>query len=231
MFAKNKFYLYFSIEMKTYLYFFTLWISSGALMANTDAKLNIVKIGEPVLRILARELSKEEILSPEIQQLIEEMKYTMRNAPGVGLAAPQIGIPLQLIVIEDMNHSHLTEKQIQERHRSKVPFHVLINPHLFIEEEEETVQFFEGCLSVPGLVAIVPRAKSVKVECLNEHAELIVINATGWYARILQHEIDHVNATLFIDRAKLSTLMTEENYIQHWKEIPIKEIVESLTPL
>ncbi len=190
-------------------------------------KVNIVQVGDPVLRTPARELSKEEILSPIIQKMIEDMKAAMRAAPGVGLAAPQIGQPLQLVVIEDVDHSHLTAEQLMERERYKVPFHVVINPRLHIEGEE-TAEFFESCLSVPEFVGIVSRAKAVRVECLNERAETMTIKAKGWYARILQHEIDHLNATLYIDRAILPTIMTEENYIKRWKGIASQEIIAKL---
>lgn len=191
--------------------------------------LNVVELGDPVLRQPARELSKNEILSPDIQQLIHEMKATMRAAPGVGLAAPQVGHPIRLVVIEDVDHAHLTAEQLLERDRHKVHFHVVINPHIYLEDAE-MVNFFEGCLSVPEFVGIVPRAKSVRVECLNERAEPMVIEAKGWYARILQHEIDHLNAVLFIDRAILPTLMTEENFVKRWKGKAIQEILENLVP-
>jgi peptide deformylase len=79
-------------------------------------------------------------------------------------------------------------------------------------------------------MGIVPRAKSVRVECLNEKAEPVVIQATGWYARILQHETDHLNSTLYIDRALLPTLMTEQNYVKLWKQKSTKEILNSLMP-
>lgn len=190
-------------------------------------KLSVVQAGDPVLRISARELSREEILSPDIQNLIEEMKVTMRAAPGVGLAAPQIGKSIQLIVIEDMDHSQLTSEQLLERDRTKVPFHVVINPHLYIEDTD-AAEFFEGCLSVPELLGVVPRAKSVRVECLNERAEPVVIKATGWYARILQHEIDHLKGTLFIDRALLPTVTTSENYIKNWKSKSIQSVKADL---
>lgn len=192
-------------------------------------KLNIVQIGHPALRQIARELSVEEITSPEIQELIEIMKATMRAAPGVGLAAPQIGKSLQLVVIEDMDHSHLSAKQIAERNRYPVPFHVIINPKLYIEDSSDNAEFFEGCLSVPGCVGVVPRAKSVRVECLNERGEPVVIEAKGWYARILQHEIDHLNGTLYIDKAQLSTLMTMENYAKLYKDKSVQEIKELLS--
>lgn len=176
--------------------------------------LNIVQIGDPVLRQTARELQKEEILGSYIQDLIKEMAATMRNAPGVGLAAPQIGIPIQLIVIEDLAeyHGYLTPEQLKERDRTPVPFHVVINPKIYLDDSMAPVEFFEGCLSIDGLCGLVPRAASVRVECLNENAEPIVIDAEGWYARILQHEIDHVNGILYIDRADTRTLTTPENH-------------------
>lgn len=192
--------------------------------------LPIVHIGDLALRQRARELSYDEIVSQEIQNLIESMKMTMRKAPGVGLAAPQIGQPLQIVVIEDINHQHLTPAQLIERDRYPVPFHVLINPRLYVAETAEKREFFEGCLSVPGMMAIVPRAQRVSVECLNERGEPVVIHARGWYARILQHEIDHLNATLYIDKAPLKTLMTDDNYLKLIKEKSIKEIQEAFLP-
>ena len=191
--------------------------------------LSIVHTGDPVLRKPARPLSTEEILSPEIQALIQDMKIAMRRAPGVGLAAPQIGKSIQLVVIEDENHSHLTPEQLIERDRKRIAFHVLINPKLYIEGSE-TAEFFEGCLSMPDFVAIVPRAKSVRVECLNERAEPVVISAQGWYARILQHEIDHLNGTLYIDRAFLPTLTTDENFTNNWKGKSTQEVLTALMP-
>jgi len=170
--------------------------------------LAIVQVGDPVLRRRARELSLEEITSPEIQDLIEMMKVTMRAAPGVGLAAPQIGKSLQLAVIEDMNHSHLDPETLSERNRYPVPFHVIINPRLHVEESIPNVEFFEGCLSVPKFSGVVPRAESVRVECLNEQGKPITIRAKGWYARILQHEIDHLNGTLYLDKVQIPTLMS-----------------------
>jgi len=190
-------------------------------------KLDIVQLGDPVLRQKARELTSEEILSPEIQTLIQDMVATMRAAPGVGLAAPQIGKPVQVVVIEDMDHSLLTAEQLIERDRQKISLHVIINPRMDIEETE-AVEFFEGCLSVPQFTGLVPRAKSVRVECFNERAEPITIRAKGWYARILQHEIDHLNGILYIDRARLATLMTIENYVKLWKSKSRNEILASL---
>jgi peptide deformylase len=174
--------------------------------------LEIVQAGDPVLRKVARELSIDEIKDPSTQRLILQMRDTMRAAPGVGLAAPQIGESIQLAVIEDrINYiADIPDEQLAVRQRSPVDFHVVINPKLTIIGES-SIEFFEGCLSVEGFAAVVPRGESVRVECLNERAEPITINAQGWYARILQHEIDHLNGTLYIDRMRTRTFTTVEN--------------------
>lgn len=187
--------------------------------------LKLLQIGEPVLRQRARSLATEEIRAKPIQQLIEKMRETMRNAPGVGLAAPQIGESLQLAVIEDRpEYINMLAPEIQtERERSPVPFHVIINPRLFIEQDMK-VEFFEGCLSVTGFTALVPRASSVRVECLNERAESIVINARGWYARILQHEIDHLQGKLYIDRMEPRSLTTGDNFARYWQDLTVEQI-------
>ncbi len=188
-------------------------------------KLKIYQVGEPVLRHKARPLSSDEIHSVEIQQLIELMRETMRDAPGVGLAAPQIGLPYQLAVIEDPEAllQGLPPEVLAERGRAAIPFHVIINPILSIETSEE-VEFFEGCLSLSGFTALVPRALAVRVECLTERGEDHVINARGWYARILQHEIDHLNGRMYIDRMRSETFMSTDNYGRYWRDIPIEEM-------
>lgn len=175
--------------------------------------LKIFQIGTPVLRQKARPLTMEEIISPEIQQLIELMRDTMRDAPGVGLAAPQIGVGVQLVMIEDLAayQARLTPEQLKERERVPLPFHILINPSITIENNGE-VEFYEGCLSISGLIGQIKRAKSVSVKALNEKGESLEIHATGWYARILQHEIDHLQGILCVDRMKISSLTTLENY-------------------
>jgi peptide deformylase len=180
--------------------------------------LEIVQAGDPVLRKLGRTLGMDEIRSPHIQELIELMRETMREAPGVGLAAPQIGESIQLAVIEDREKyiETLSAEQLAETQRSAVPFHVIINPKLTVVDNS-SAQFFEGCLSVEGYSAMVDRALNVRVECLNERAEAITINAHGWYARILQHEIDHLNGILYVDRMNTRTLSTAENLFRFWK--------------
>jgi peptide deformylase len=188
--------------------------------------LKIVQAGDPVLRKQSRPLTSEEIRSPSLQQLIEEMRDTMREAPGVGLAAPQIGESIQLAVIEDRAEylNGLPEEELAERQRFAIPFHVIINPKLSFLDNS-SAQFFEGCLSLEGLGAIVDRALNVRVECLNERGDQVTINAHGWYARILQHEIDHLNGTLYVDRMKSRTLTTTENMFHFWKDQTIEEVL------
>ncbi|MBS0615030.1 MAG: peptide deformylase [Verrucomicrobia bacterium] len=174
--------------------------------------LSIVELGNPVLRQEARALSKEEILSPPILKLIQDMvAFTTGPSGGVGLAAPQVGQSLQIIVIEDREEYQkrfCTPEQLIERERMPVPLHVIINPQITLDQQSGEAEFFEGCLSVPGLRGVVPRALAVTVTCLNEKAEPVTIRARGWYARILQHETDHLKGILFIDRARKETLIT-----------------------
>jgi len=149
-------------------------------------RLKVMQIGEPALRQQAIELTHEEIKSSFIQDLIRDMKETMYDAPGVGLAAPQIGLSIQLAVLEDREEfiQMLSPAQCIERERTAFPFQVIINPKLTIVEVESR-EFFEGCLSMSGYIGLTPRASVVQVDCLNEKAIPITIKARGWYARIL----------------------------------------------
>ena len=188
-------------------------------------RLQIIQAGEEVLRVRARELSREEILREKTRELIEHMRETLRHAPGVGLAAPQVGFSLELAVIEDREeyHKKLTGQQLAERQRQPVPFHVIINPRI-ISSDNANVEFFEGCLSVAGYSAVVPRARAVTVEYLNEFAEPQRVHAVGWYARILQHEIDHLAGILYVDRMTARTLTTLDNLERVWKDVPVSEV-------
>jgi peptide deformylase len=187
--------------------------------------LKIRAVGEPVLRTRAKALQPEEILLPSTQELIASMRETMHDAPGVGLAAPQVGLPWQLAVIEDReeNMKDISREVLAERERKPVAFHVIINPILTLETAVD-VDFFEGCLSVPGLMALVPRARKVKVECLDQNGHPRVIRASGWHARILQHEIDHLSGALYVDRMRSASLCSLDNYARHWKSKSIAEV-------
>jgi peptide deformylase len=176
--------------------------------------LKIVQAGDPVLRKQGELLTRDEISSPRIQELIESMRETMREAPGVGLAAPQIGESIQLAVIEDRAEylADVPAEQLAKYQRSPVPFHVIINPKLTVLDDQ-SAKFYEGCLSIEGFTATVDRALNVRVECLNERGEEVTIDAHGWYARILQHEIDHLNGKLYIDRMETRSFSTVENLL------------------
>ncbi|MGH9572658.1 MAG: peptide deformylase, partial [Candidatus Acidiferrales bacterium] len=132
-------------------------------------KLKIVQMGEPVLRQTARPLTAKEIVSEETQRLIVDMRETMHDAPGVGLAAPQVGLPIQLAVIEDREEflKDASPDILAERERKPVPFHVIVNPRI-LHAPDPSVTFFEGCLSLPGFTALVPRTRTVRIECLDE---------------------------------------------------------------
>lgn len=187
--------------------------------------LKIAQIGNPILRGAARPLTSDEIGSPMIEQLIELMRETMRDANGVGLAAPQIEESIRLVVIEDRcDHPSLTPERLRERDRQPVPFHVLINPELTVLDPEEPVEFFEGCLSVPNLMGLVPRARRVAVQALDNAGAAVEIEASGWYARILQHELDHLEGRMYVDVAAGRSLSTSSNYVRHWQDRPISEV-------
>src|ERR1700691_344176 len=187
-------------------------------------RLQIVQTGEPGLREQARLLTPEDILSDEIQRLIYEMRDAMRDAPGVGLAAPQIGLPLQLAVIEDREDllKSFSAEDLSERERRSVPFHVVINPVITYSSDEKK-NFYEGCLSLPGFSAVVPRARTIRVRYLDERGESQFVQAFGWYARILQHEIDHLRGALYIDRMLPRTFPTLDNWPRLHKGKPIPQ--------
>jgi peptide deformylase len=193
------------------------------------ATFKIVQVGDPVLRQRARELTREELATSATQELIARMRDTMRDAPGVGLAAPQIGESLQLVVIEDppQLQAGLTPEQLAERERAAVAFHVLVNPKLTVEGDD-AVLAYEGCLSFSAFMMIVPRWRRVRVDALNEYGEPVVIRAEGWYARILQHEIDHLRGIVCCDRMDPRTLTTHDNHLRHWREMSVEQARKTL---
>lgn len=183
-----------------------MWPVKAGASSGASSVLAIVEAGHPVLRQQAKPLLPADLRRPEIIALIESMRETMRLAPGVGLAAPQVGESLALAVIEDRPEylTRLGPEELRARERSPVPFHVIANPRLSVIDPGP-VAFTEGCLSVPGYAAVTSRAAAVRVEALDHHGEPIVIEARGWYARILQHEIDHLLGTLYVDRMDTRT--------------------------
>jgi peptide deformylase len=192
-------------------------------------RLKIVQVGEAVLRTAARPLKREEITGEEIQRLIRDMRETMHDAPGVGLAAPQVGLPLQLAVIEDREEflKAIPAEELAQKERKPVPFHVIINPRIEVVGDE-MVEFFEGCLSLAGYSALVSRARQVRVDYLNESGEDKSVVASGWYARILQHEIDHLRGTVYIDKMRARSFTSIENLSRYWKSKSVRDILREL---
>ncbi len=148
----------------------------------------IITYPEPSLRLKAKTVTK---FDKEFQTLVDDMLETMRDAPGVGLAAPQIGESLRLVVIE-YNES--------DDEDAKPKRYVLVNPE-FVKRSEETVSDVEACLSLPGLAGEVERNEAVTVKAQNRFGKPIKVRAEAWLARIFQHEIDHLDGVLYIDRA------------------------------
>ncbi len=153
------------------------------------AILDIVTFPDPFLRLKAKQVTK---FDSELQTLIDNMFETMRAAPGVGLAAPQIGESLRLIVVEYTD---------EEDENAKPKKYVLINPEI-VKRSEETITDLEGCLSVPGLAGTVERHQAVTIKAKNRFGKSLKIEAEDWLARIFQHEIDHLDGVLYIDRAE-----------------------------
>ncbi len=148
----------------------------------------IVKFPVPSLRLKAKPV---QVFDKELQSLIDDMFETMQAAPGVGLAAPQIGESLRVVVVEYTD---------DEGENAKPKKYVLVNPE-FVHKSEETVTDEEACLSVPGLAGEVERHEAVTIRAKNRFGKPIRLKASGWLARIFQHEIDHLDGVLYIDRA------------------------------
>lgn len=169
------------------------------------AKHDIVRAGNPVLRARAAEVEPAEIGSKTMRDLVRTMVESMRRAPGVGLAAPQIGVSKRVIVLEDAERLMATLSPALRAERGRAPFalRTIINPVLELcGDEADPAQpvFFEGCLSVPGMSALVARRLEVVVRGIDEKGEPVEWRASGWPARILQHEVDHLDGTLYVDR-------------------------------
>lgn len=152
----------------------------------------IVRLGHPALRTPAKPVAPDDIGSPELQALIDDMVETMRAAQGVGLAAPQVGVGLQLFVYEAVEG---------RRPGEAIPLQAVINPML-TPQPGELVEDWEGCLSIPDLRGLVPRHPAVRVRCLDRQGHPVDHLVKGFAARIVQHEYDHLNAVVFLDRMR-----------------------------
>ncbi|MFI5757264.1 peptide deformylase [Streptomyces sp. NPDC051569] len=193
-------------------------IELSELIARVDAfldgprPLTIVHAGDPVLRHGALPYEGQ-LGDGRLNRLIRAMRETMHAAPGVGLAAPQIGIPLRLAVLEDP--AEVADEVREARERVPLPFRVLVNPS-YEAVGTGRAAFFEGCLSVPGYQAVVARHARVRLRAQDENGREIDEEFSGWPARIVQHETDHLGGTLYLDVAETRSLTTTRDLIERW---------------
>jgi peptide deformylase len=174
----------------------------------------IVQAGHPVLRQVAAPFDGQ--LDPaELGQLIDLLRSVMHKAPGVGLAAPQLGIPLQIAVLEDQ--FEVDPDIAAARGREPLPFFAMLNPS-YRPLGSSTAAFYEGCLSVNGLQAAVSRPASVRLDFTAPDGSRQERDFSGWQARIVQHETDHLHGILYLDRAELRSLTTNAEYAARWAQ-------------
>ncbi len=163
------------------------------------------QFGDPILQTRAKDVSTSFLKTTACKTLIKEMIYTMRRAGGVGIAAPQVGKNLRLAVME----MRPTPTRPHLERRGPV---VVINPTI-LKLSKKTVSDWEGCLSLQGVRGLVPRAERVTVEYTNEQGERVTEHAEGFWARIFQHEIDHLDGVVYVERMQdMKTLMTVDEF-------------------
>src|SRR5262245_30029508 len=166
--------------------------------------LKVSRLGHPVLRIESERISRERLASAAIQKLIDDMQETMVEYYGVGLAAPQVHESLSVAVIE----SHGP--------RGDIPFTVLVNPQVTVIDEE-LVEDWEGCLSIPDFRGRVPRWRKLRVDALDRNGNKIQLTAENFFARVIQHEFDHLMGKVYLDRMRdLSTLSHLAEFQRFW---------------
>ncbi|MFF0221374.1 peptide deformylase [Streptomyces sp. NPDC004629] len=179
-----------------------------------DGPLPIVTAGDPVLRRPAEPFDGQ--LEPSLlARFVEALRHTMHAAPGVGLAAPQVGVGLRIAVVEDP--AAVPDEMRLARGRVPQPFRVLVNPS-YTPVGDGRAAFFEGCLSVPGWQAVVARHAEVRLRGEDERGRALDEVVTGWPARIVQHETDHLDGTLYLDRAELRSLSSHTAMAERWTQ-------------
>ncbi|GHH84199.1 peptide deformylase 1 [Streptomyces sulfonofaciens] len=189
----------------------------GALveeLLETPGPLPIVAAGDPVLRRPAMPYEGQ-LPGPLLARLLTAMREAMHAAPGVGLAAPQVGIPLRIAVVEDP--AEVAEEVRDARGRVPQPFRVLVNPS-YEPAGAARAAFFEGCLSVPGWQAVVARYARIRLRAEDEHGRRVDEECAGWPARIVQHETDHLDGMLYLDRAELRSLTSQQALVDRWAQ-------------
>lgn len=184
----------------------------------------IVQAGHPVLRHVAAPFDGQ-VDDAELAALIQRMRDVMLDAPGVGLAAPQLGIPLQLAVLEDKYDVDPASAAV--RHREQLEFLAIVNPQ-YRPLGTETASFYEGCLSVSGYQAVVKRHRNVELRYVTPDGQPVEEWFSGWQARIVQHETDHLHGTLYLDRAELRSLSSNAEHSARWSAPDIDEARRTL---
>lgn len=179
-----------------------------------DALPPILQAGHPVLRQHAAPYDGQ-LDDATLLRLIDVMRRTMHDAPGVGLAAPQIGIPLQLAVLEDQ--FDVDPAAAEARERSPLDFFAMLNP-AYAPIGSDTASFYEGCLSVRGYQAVVTRHRKVALDYLRPDGSAARAEFSGWQARIVQHETDHLHGALYLDRAESRSLASNEEHSARWAQ-------------
>lgn len=190
----------------------------------TDGPLPIVAAGEPVLR-RPTEPYDGQLGTALLSRFVEALRVTMHAAPGVGLAAPQVGVPLRIAVVEDP--APVPEAVREARGRVPQPFRVLVNPS-YAPVGTQRAAFFEGCLSVPGWQAVVARPAQVRLTGEDENSRPVDEVFSGWPARIVQHETDHLDGMLYLDRAELRSLSSNQAMAERWTQPTPEQAAASL---
>jgi peptide deformylase len=188
----------------------------------------IVQAGATVLRRRALDVAPSLLSTPAFARLVEVMVEAMRAAPGVGLAAPQIGVPLRVFVAEDSAErlANLSIEARALRGRVALPLTIFVNPRVTPASAEQAT-FYEGCLSVRGYGALVPRAGAVAVTGIDQDGQPVSLRFDGWPARIMHHEMDHLDGTLYVDRMISRSLAGDEE-LEHLSSLPVSEVLRGL---
>ncbi len=179
-----------------------------------DGTAPIVEAGNPVLRSQTRPFDGQ-VDDAELEQLAEVMRATMLAAPGVGLAAPQVGIGLSMFVAEDPGARDPEVAKV--RQREPMPLRVVLNAGCERAGGED-VAFYEGCLSIPGYQAVVARPRNIALTGIDLQGAPIAEEVSGWSARIVAHETDHLSGILFLDKAEMRSLATNESVAKFWHQ-------------
>jgi peptide deformylase len=178
--------------------------------------LKIARMGHPVLRAKARPLHPSEIRTPKIQQLIDDMFETMKEYQGIGLAAPQVHESLRMFVAGFPPRQDADEQDADRDEADDVPLIALINPEIDMTSRE-LVEDWEGCLSIPDIRGRVPRARQIVVRAFDRTGKKIEMPASGFTARVIQHETDHLDGVLFFDRMKnFQSLTFLDEFGRYW---------------